>query len=181
MASFHYHQSNKNWSLQEIVIHNRPRWPDYIPFQKSEFVWSGTFHYFYLWVWKIYKIKCSPSSFYNFLQNFNLMLTETVMTIFPRWPVWNVIWGSVKTLASSDYISETVVRQDLKFGSKVQTDFFSNGFLFYLLKLCSERVIAKIQWWLVLVEILELAKTLTSSDHIPENIARQTLKFGHGV
>jgi len=33
-----------------------------------------------------------------------------------------------ETLTSSDYISENIAIQDLKFGAKVQTNFFSNGF-----------------------------------------------------
>ena len=57
----------------------------------------------------------SPSSFCNFLRKFNLMLRVKVMTIFLRWPFWNVIQGSAKTLTSSDYISDNIVRQDLKF------------------------------------------------------------------
>ena len=70
----------------------------------------------------------SPSYFYNFLRKFNMMLREKVIMIFPRWLVWNVICGSAKSLTSSDHISENIARQDLKFGTKVQTDFFSIGF-----------------------------------------------------
>ena len=49
---------------------------------------------------------------------------------------------------------------------------------FKILKLHKENVIAKIPRRPILDEILELVKTLTSSNHISENIARQDLKFG---
>ena len=72
----------------------------------------------------------SPSSFCNFLRNFNLMPRANVMMIFPRSHVWNLIRGSAKTLTSSDYISENIPSQDLKFGPKVQREIVSNGFCF---------------------------------------------------
>ena len=97
--------------------------------------------------------------------------------IFTRSLVQDVIRESAKTITSSDDISENIVRQDLKFRPKVQTDLFSNGIFCWLLKLRRENVLVKIPRLPVLDEILELAKTLTSSDHISEKIARQDLKF----
>ena len=76
----------------------------------------------------------SPSSFCNFLRNFNLMLREKVMTIFPRSPILNIIQESGKRPNSSDHISANIARKKLKFGPKVQRDFFSNGFFLRLLK-----------------------------------------------
>jgi len=84
-------------------------------------------------------------------------------------------------LTSLDHISENIAREDLKFRPTVQTAFFSNGFFSYILKLRSENVIAKIPRWPVLDEILELAKTLISSDHILLNIVTQDMKFGPEV
>jgi len=52
------------------------------------------------------------------------------MTIFPRSPVLNVIQESAKSPTSSDHISANIARKALKFGPKVQRDFFSNGFFF---------------------------------------------------
>ena len=111
-------------------MHNLPRRLDYIPFQKSELVWSATCHYLDLWLWKISRRNYSPSSFCTFLRNFNPMLRKKVMTIFPRSPVWNVIQESAKRPTSSDHISTNIVRKALKFGPEVQRDFFSNGFFF---------------------------------------------------
>ena len=71
-----------------------------------------------------------PSSFCNFLWNFNLMLREKFMTFFPRSPAWNVIPESRKTLTSLDHISENIAKQDLKFGSELHQDVNSNGFYF---------------------------------------------------
>ena len=102
------------------------------------------------------------------------------MTIFPRSHVQDVILDSAKTITSSYHISKNVARQDLKFRLKVPTDLISNGF-FQLLKICRENIIEKILQWPVLDEIRELAKTLTSSDNISENIVRQDLKFGQEV
>ena len=62
------------------------------------------------------------------------MLREKVMTIFPRSPVLNVIQESAKIPTSSDHISENIMKNALKFGTKVQHNFFSNGFFFQLLK-----------------------------------------------
>ena len=76
----------------------------------------------------------SPSSFCNFLRNFNPMLRKKVMTIFPRSPVLSVIQESAKRRTSSDHISENIPQNALKFGPKVQNNFGSNGFCFYLLK-----------------------------------------------
>jgi len=58
------------------------------------------------------------------------MLREKVMTIFPRSPVWNEIQESTKRPTSSAHISTNVAQKDLKFGSKIQCDFFSNGVFF---------------------------------------------------
>ena len=111
-------------------MHNLPRWPDYRPFQKSEVVWSATCTIFDIWFWKRYTKNYSPSSFCIFLRNFNLIPREKVMTIFPRSPVLNVIQESAKSPTSSDHISANIARKALKFGPKVQRDFFSNGFFF---------------------------------------------------
>jgi len=128
-------------------MHNLPRWPDYRPFQKSEIVWSATYQFFDLWLWKIYTRNYSPSSLYTFLQNFNLMLREKAMMIFPKSPVWNVIQESAKIPTSSDNISANIARKDLKFGSEIQRDFISNGFFLKLLKRRRTKVIAKIPRW----------------------------------
>ena len=56
------------------------------------------------------------------------MLGEKVMMIFPRSPILNVIEDSTKGPTSSDYIYETIARQDLKFGPEVEHDVVSNGF-----------------------------------------------------
>jgi len=79
---------------------------------------------------KIYIRNYSPSSFCTFLQNFNLILKEKFMTIFPKSPVWNIIQESAKKSTSSDHISANIARKALKFGPKVQCNFFSNGFFF---------------------------------------------------
>jgi len=50
--------------------------------------------------------------------------------IFPRSLVLNVIWGFAKTIPSSDYIFENIVRLDMKFIFEVQTNFVSNGYSF---------------------------------------------------
>jgi len=72
------------------------------------------------------------------------MLIETIMTIFLRSPVWDVIREHAETLNFLDCISENIMKQELKFGFEVQKHFLSNGFLFYILKLCSTKVIVKI-------------------------------------
>jgi len=95
----------------------------------------------------IYTRNYNPSSFCTFLQNFNPMLKEKVMTIFPRSPIWNVIQESAKRPTSSDHISENIVRKSLKFGPNVQLQFFSNGFFLRLLKHHRKQVIAKIPRW----------------------------------
>jgi len=64
-----------------------------------------------------------PSSFCNFWRQFNEMLRAKFMTIFQRSHVWNVIWVSAKTLTSSDYISDNIVRKSLKFNPKDEWDF----------------------------------------------------------
>jgi len=61
---------------------------------------------------------------------FQSELRTKVMTIFPRLPVWNVIWESAKTLTSSDHISENIARQTLKFRPKFQNNFSLNGIFF---------------------------------------------------
>ena len=86
----------------------------------------------------------SPSSFCTFLRNFNPMLREKVMTIFPRSPVWNVIQESAKRPTSSDHISANIERKALKFRPELQRDVFSNGFVFRLLKHHRKKFIAKI-------------------------------------
>ena len=91
----------------------------------------------------MYARNYSPSSFCAFLQNFNPIPREKVMTIFPKSPVLNVIQESAKRQTFSDHISINIVQKDLNFGSKVQRDFFSNGFFLQLLKrhrkkICSE-------------------------------------------
>ena len=69
------------------------------------------------------------------------------MTIFPRSPVWNVIQESEKRPNSSDHISANIARKDLKFGTKVQHDFFANGFFLRLLKRHRKKVIVKMPQW----------------------------------
>lgn len=128
-------------------MHNLPRWPDYRPFQKSEIVWSAMCHCFNLWIWKIHTRNYKPSSFCTFLWNFNPIPREKVMTIFPRSPVLNVIQESAKRPTSSDHLSANVAWKALKFGSKVQRDFFSNGFFLRLLKRYRKKVIVKIPRW----------------------------------
>lgn len=86
----------------------------------------------------------SPSSFCIFLRNFNPMLRKKVMTLFPRSPVLSVIQESAKRPTSADYISENIMLKALKFGPKVQRQFFSNGFFLRLLKRHRKKVIAKI-------------------------------------
>jgi len=66
------------------------------------------------------------------------------MMIFPRSHVLNVIQESAKRPASSDHISVNIMQKAMKFGSKVQHDFFSNGLLLRLLKRHRKKVIAKI-------------------------------------
>ena len=117
---------------------------------------------FDLWLWKIYTRNYNLSSFCTFLWNFNLMLREKVMTIFPRSPVWNVIKESTKRPTSSDHISTNISWNALKFRPKVQRDFFSNGFFFYLLKHCRKKVIAKIPHWPI-----SSSETLESKALIP--------------
>ena len=109
-------------------MHNIPRWPDYIPFSKSELLWGAMCHCYDLSTWNWYTTNYRLSSFWNFLQNFNLMLKTKFMTIFPKSPVWNVIRESTKTLTSSNHISANIVRQALKLRPKVQNDFSSNFF-----------------------------------------------------
>jgi len=75
------------------------------------------------------------------------MLREKVMTFFPTSPVWNVIQESAKIPSSLDHISTNIVQKGLKFETKVQCDFLSNGFLFSLLKHCRKKVIVKIPRW----------------------------------
>ena len=79
---------------------------------------------------KYIKENYSPSSFCNFLRNFNPMLRKKVMTIFPRSPVLSVIQESAKRPNSADHISANITRKDLKLRPKVQSQFFSNGFFF---------------------------------------------------
>ena len=67
----------------------------------------------------IYIRNCSLSYFYTFLQNFNSMLREKVMMIFPKSPIWNVIQQSTKRPNSLAHISANVVQKDLKFRPKV--------------------------------------------------------------
>ena len=59
------------------------------------------------------------SSFYNVLPNFNLMLREKVMTIFPRSLVWNVIQESAKRPTSLDHISANIAQKALKFRPEI--------------------------------------------------------------
>ena len=89
----------------------------------------------------------SPSSFCTFLRNFNPMLRKKVMTIFPRSPILSVIQESAKRPTSSDHISENIPRNALKFGPKVQRQFFSNGFFLRLLKRHRKKFIAKMSRW----------------------------------
>ena len=91
---------------------------------------------------KIYTRNYSPSSLCTFLQNFNPILREKVMMIFPRSPIWNVIQESAKRPTSLDHISTNIAQKSLKFGPKVQLDFFSNGF-FLASKMSQKKVIAK--------------------------------------
>ena len=102
---------------------------------------------FDLWLWKICTRKYNPSSFYTFLWNFNSMFKEKVMTIFPRSPVLSIIQESAKRPTSSDHISENIPRNALKFGPKVQRQFFSTGFFLRLLKCRRKIVIVKMPRW----------------------------------
>ena len=99
-------------------MHNLPRWIDYIPFRKSELVWSVTCHCFDLRIWKIYIRNYCPFSFCNFWRNFNMMLKTKVMMISPMLAVWNVIRESEKALTSSNHISANIEIQALKFDPK---------------------------------------------------------------
>ena len=81
----------------------------------------------------------SPSSLCTFLRNFNPILREKVMTIFPRSPVWNVIQESAKRPTSADHISANIVRKALKFGPGIQRDFFSNVCVFFLASEMSQK------------------------------------------
>ena len=107
-----------------------PIWPNYTFFQWSEIVRSDTNPYFNLQTCKWKKENDSPSSFFNFLWNLNFILTEKVMTIFPRLPVWDVIQEPGKTITSLDHISDMIVRQDLKLKPKDHQEFISNEFFF---------------------------------------------------
>ena len=72
--------------------------------------------------------KTNPFYFCPCLQNLNPMLTEKVMMIFLRSPIWHGIREPKKTLTSLDHISENVVNQDVKFSQNIDQGFFSNGF-----------------------------------------------------
>jgi len=104
-------------------------------------------HCFDLWIWKMHTRNYSPSYFCTFLRNFNPIPTKKVMTIFPRSLVWNVIQDFAKRPTSSDHISVNIVQKALKFGSKVQRDFFPNGFFLQLLKRRRKNVIVKMSRW----------------------------------
>jgi len=60
--------------------------------------------------------------------NFNLILREKVMMIFPRLPIWDVIREPAKTITSFHHISKNIVIQDVKFEPAVHQYFGSNGF-----------------------------------------------------
>jgi len=65
------------------------------------------------------------------------------MMIFPKSPVLNVIQESAKRPTFSIHISANIMGKALKFGSKVQHNFFSNAFFLRLLKRHRKKVIAK--------------------------------------
>jgi len=66
------------------------------------------------------------------------------MMIFPRSPIWDVIWEPAKTITSFSHISEDIARKYMKCRPEVHQDFGSNGFHIQLLKCCRKQVITKI-------------------------------------
>ena len=151
-------------------MRNLQQWLDYRIVQLSEIIRRATSHCFNLWIWKMHIRNYSLSFFCIFLRNFNLILREKVIKIFLRSRVWNVIQEFEKIPTSSDHISANIVWKPLKFGSKVQHDFFSIGFFLQLLKRHRTKVIAKMSWWPVWC-----SETLESKALIP-NVMEPTQK-----
>jgi len=90
-----------------------------------------------------------------------------------------------KTLPYEDYISENLVRQDLKFRCEIHRDFFSNGFFFNLLKCHIKKVIVKIPrcsvWSSETLESKALIPNVMKLAHkkINERLRNQPLQGGN--
>jgi len=50
------------------------------------------------------------------------------MKILPSSLVWDVVWEPAKSINVFNHISKNIVKEDLKFGSKLHPDFSSNEF-----------------------------------------------------
>ena len=116
---------------------------------------------------EIYK-KLRPVLFLYIFTKFQSYAHRESYDDFPQVTCFECNSGVCKRPTSSDHISANVMQKALKFGRKVQHDFFSNGFFLRLLKRHRKKFIAKIPRWPVWS-----SETLESKALIP-NVMKPT-------